>query len=127
MVNNRNRNGVEALPLIYEHVPDAMCQIYNDSIELTSDHKKFRIKWGPVIGIRSADVTSKANGGDDYRRVTDYSQWNESVNLKYVLRSDRWGAPILLHPLVKLYLERKWNKIHWFFWVPFIFEVKWIC
>ena len=113
---------MEALQLIYENLPEAMRQIYSESINLTKDFKGLKIKWGPIIGFCKSDEESGSGHSD--KLVPGYRCHVESKNLKHVLSSDRWGAPILDHPLVQLYLEKKWKKIQWFFWITFFLEVS---
>ena len=120
---------MEALRLIYETLPDAINEVYNESVQLSEDYKKLSINWGPVIGFRQK--RKKSASSEEYKQVPGgepsvycESWWTESEYLKYILISDVWGAPILLHPLLRFYLELKWKKIHWFFWVPFVLEVN---
>ena len=124
----RNRKGVEALRLIYETLPEAMTQLYDESIQLTPDCKGLEIKWGTIVGFNQTTSESRESSGNNSgqaggKLVPDPGMWVESKNLKYVLNSDKWGARILTHPLIKLYLEQKWKKIQWFFWVAFTLEV----
>ena len=127
----RNRDGVEALRLIYEHFPEALTQLYDDSIQLTPDCKGLEIKWGAIIGYNQSTLGTRESSGSNSgqaggKPVPDPGLWIESRNLKYVLNSDKWGARILTHPLIELYLERKWEKIQWFFWAAFTLEVWWL-
>ena len=124
----RNRKGAEALRLIYETLPEAMTQLYDESIQLTPDCKGLEIKWGTIVGFNQTTSESRESSGNNSgqaggKLVPDPGMWVESKNLKYVLNSDKWGARILTHPLIKLYLEQKWKKIQWFFWVAFTLEV----
>ena len=106
-----------------------MTQVYDKSIQLTPDCKGLEIKWVTIVGVNpttSEPRETSGSGGSQAggKLVPDPGLWIESKNLKYVLNSDKWGARILTHPLIKLYLEQKWRKIQWFFWVAFLLEVS---
>ena len=119
----RNKDGKEALALIYLHLPEAMWDVYDSAVQLKDDHQTFSINWGPVIGCRQGVGSSKRqpHSSDGYSKVPPL--WVESESLKYVLVSESWGCPLLRHPLVKLFLELKWRKIQWLFWVSFFLQV----
>ncbi|CAG7784848.1 unnamed protein product, partial [Allacma fusca] len=42
----KNRNGEEALVLIYKHLPDAMKAAFDGCIQFNPDHKSFCVNWG---------------------------------------------------------------------------------
>lgn len=119
----RNNDGKEALALIYLHLPEAMWDVYDSAVKLQDDHQSFNIDWAPVIGYRHGVRSPKKqnHGPDGYTKVPPL--WVESESLKYVLVSESWGCPLLRHPLVKLFLELKWRKIQWLFWISFLLQV----
>ena len=108
-----------------------MNEVYDNSVQMTEDYKRLSIDWGPIIGFRHKAKPNKTGRNDHYNQVPadnvstqDEEWWNESEYLKYVLNSNKWGPPVLLHPLIKLYLEIKWRKVQWFFWLSLAFQVR---
>ncbi|CAG7820218.1 unnamed protein product, partial [Allacma fusca] len=134
-LDHRNKNGTEALVLIYKHLPDAMKEAFDGCIQLNEDHKSFSVNWGPVIGLRfkPSDEPVSQNqtilSMDPDTPVTKVVPSNlslygkETKCIKHILNADKWGAALLLHPLVKYYLHIKWTKVQWFFWIAFALQV----
>lgn len=137
MCISRNRKGVEAIQIIYEKLPDAMTQLYNRAVGFQSDPKSkirdyqtLKIKWGTVMFFFDEHQDDPPLMSKEGTTVVEKllprhgSPKCESRTLRYVLNNDRWGAKILCHPLIKLYLEEKWKRIQWFFWLTFILEAR---
>ena len=114
-----------------------MTRLYNRAIEFHrdpdghSDYQTLSIQWGAVMfffednpPLRSKDSMTVA---EKLLPCHANPPECESRTLRYVLNADRWGAKILCHPLIKLYLEEKWKRIQWFFWLTFILEVRESC
>ena len=96
------------------------------------DYQTLTIKWGAVMFF--FDKENPPSVSNDRTTVADKllppavaSPQFESRTLRYVLNNDRWGAKILCHPLIKLFLEEKWKRIQWFFWLTFVLEVRERC
>ena len=118
---------MEALRLIYEKVPEAMTHFFDRAVLfpkrkdangkwINPNFKEVSIKWGAIFGYEKMCSEEKVNPYENLKA--------ESTNLRYALRSEKWGAQVLCHPLVRLYLELKWKKIQWFFWITFLLEVQ---
>ncbi|CAG7823029.1 unnamed protein product, partial [Allacma fusca] len=89
----------------------------------------------PVIGLRFKPPDEPINHNptillsiDSDTSVTKVVPSNltlyekETQCIKHILNADKWGAALLLHPLVKYYLHLKWKKVQWFFWISFALQ-----
>ncbi|OXA51020.1 Transient receptor potential channel pyrexia [Folsomia candida] len=95
-VNIKCKNGVEPIELIYANVPQAMCAVFDTAIRYKSEQQ------------------------DPFSLL-------ESELLAYALKNSASRCKeILVHPLVRLFLHFKWNKVRPFFWASIVIHTLWL-
>ncbi|CAG7709915.1 unnamed protein product [Allacma fusca] len=121
-VNLKSLENKDPLGLIYSKVPAAMVSVLNigitakDGCEIMDESLQLCLDFGAIIGYYSEEEAAK-------RRY--YAK--ELQLLSYALDdSPSSSREILTHPLVKLFLELKWRKIHYLFFVSMFFHITWL-
>ncbi|XP_035710209.1 transient receptor potential channel pyrexia isoform X2 [Folsomia candida] len=119
-VNIKCKNGVEPIELIYANVPQAMCAVFDTAIryksgEIEDDNFDLLLDFGAIVGY------------PDEQEQQDPFSLLESELLAYALKNSASRCKeILVHPLVRLFLHFKWNKVRPFFWASIVIHTLWL-